>query len=99
MVRRFQHPLKIVAAISRSLAMSMTLTDLVAPAAIIPALKVNNKKQAIQELAARAASSWIACFLLLSLSAGIIAAGATRSVSVMDMANDREMAATIFKGC
>src|SRR6201993_5544222 len=35
--------------------MSMTLTDLVAPNAVIPALKVNNKKQAIQELAARAA--------------------------------------------
>jgi PTS system nitrogen regulatory IIA component len=35
--------------------MSMTLTDLVAPNAILPALKVNNKKQAIQELAARAA--------------------------------------------
>ncbi len=35
--------------------MSMTLTDLVAPNAIIPALKVNTKKQAIQELAARAA--------------------------------------------
>jgi PTS system nitrogen regulatory IIA component len=34
---------------------SMPLTDLVAPNAIIPALKVNNKKQAIQELAARAA--------------------------------------------
>ena len=33
----------------------MTLTDLVAPNAVIPALKVNNKKQAIQELAARAA--------------------------------------------
>jgi PTS system nitrogen regulatory IIA component len=33
----------------------MTLTDLIAPAAIIPALKVNGKKQAIQELAARAA--------------------------------------------
>ncbi len=33
----------------------MTLTDLVAPSAIIPALKVNGKKQAIQELAARAA--------------------------------------------
>jgi PTS system nitrogen regulatory IIA component len=33
----------------------MMLTDLVAPAAIIPALKVNGKKQAIQELAARAA--------------------------------------------
>jgi PTS system nitrogen regulatory IIA component len=35
--------------------MSMTLTDLVAPNAVIPALKVNSKKQAIQELAARAA--------------------------------------------
>ncbi len=34
----------------------MTLTDLVAPNAIIPALKVNGKKQAIQELAARAAA-------------------------------------------
>ncbi len=33
----------------------MTLTDLVAPTAILPALKVNGKKQAIQELAARAA--------------------------------------------
>lgn len=33
----------------------MPLTDLVAPNAIIPALKANNKKQAIQELAARAA--------------------------------------------
>ncbi len=33
----------------------MTLTDLVASSAIIPALKVNGKKQAIQELAARAA--------------------------------------------
>ena len=33
----------------------MTLTDLVAPNAILPALKVNNKKQVIQELAARAA--------------------------------------------
>ena len=39
----------------RSLVMSMTLTDLVAPNAVIPALKVNSKKQAIQELAARAA--------------------------------------------
>ncbi|MGB8443494.1 MAG: transcriptional regulator, partial [Pseudolabrys sp.] len=27
----------------------MTLTDLVAPNAVIPALKVNSKKQAIQE--------------------------------------------------
>src|SRR5262245_5496374 len=34
---------------------AMPLTDLVAPNAIIPALKVNGKKQAIQELAARAA--------------------------------------------
>jgi PTS system nitrogen regulatory IIA component len=35
---------------------SMPLTDLIAPNAIIPALKVNNKKQAIQEIAARAAA-------------------------------------------
>src|SRR3954451_11722114 len=34
---------------------AMPLTDLVAPDAIVPALKVNNKKQAIQELANRAA--------------------------------------------
>jgi len=33
----------------------MTLTDLVAPSAIVPALKVNNKKQVLQELSARAA--------------------------------------------
>jgi PTS system nitrogen regulatory IIA component len=33
----------------------MPLTDLVGPNAIVPALKVNSKKQAIQELAARAA--------------------------------------------
>jgi len=33
----------------------MTLTDLIAPDAVVPALKVNNKKQAIQELAVRAA--------------------------------------------
>ena len=33
----------------------MPLTDLVAPNAIVPALKVNGKKQAIQELSARAA--------------------------------------------
>ena len=33
----------------------MTLTDLIAPSAVIPALKVNGKKQALQELAARAA--------------------------------------------
>ncbi len=35
--------------------MSMTLTDLVAPNAVVPALKANNKKKVIQELAARAA--------------------------------------------
>jgi nitrogen PTS system EIIA component len=34
----------------------MPLTDLVAPNAILPALKVNNKKQVLQELAARAAA-------------------------------------------
>jgi len=33
----------------------MTLTDLVAPKAIIPALKVKNKKQTIQEISAKAA--------------------------------------------
>src|SRR5437763_7113010 len=33
----------------------MPLTDLVAPDAIVPALKVNGKKQAIQDLSARAA--------------------------------------------
>lgn len=33
----------------------MPLTDIIAPNAIIPALKVNNKKQAIQELSAEAA--------------------------------------------
>jgi nitrogen PTS system EIIA component len=33
----------------------MTLTDLVAPNAILAALKANNKKQVLQELAARAA--------------------------------------------
>lgn len=33
----------------------MPLADLVAPSAILPALKVNSKKQAIQELAAKAA--------------------------------------------
>src|SRR5215218_3226051 len=32
----------------------MTITDLVAPEAILPALKVNSKKQALQELAAKA---------------------------------------------
>jgi len=36
--------------------MSMTLTDLVAPNAVLPALKADNKKQVIQELAAQAAS-------------------------------------------
>ncbi len=34
----------------------MTLSDLVARNAILPALKVNNKKQVLQELAARAAA-------------------------------------------
>ena len=34
----------------------MTITDLVAPEAILPALKVNSKKQALQELSARAAT-------------------------------------------
>src|SRR5207247_5501321 len=34
---------------------SMPLNDLGAPNAVLPALKVNSKKQAIQELAARAA--------------------------------------------
>ena len=33
----------------------MPLADLIAPPAIIPALKVNGKKQALQEIAARAA--------------------------------------------
>jgi PTS system nitrogen regulatory IIA component len=33
----------------------MPLTDLVAPNAILPALKANNKKQVLQELAAKAA--------------------------------------------
>src|SRR5881397_1747549 len=34
----------------------MTITDLVAPEAILPALKVSSKKQALQELAAKAAA-------------------------------------------
>ena len=34
----------------------MLLTDLVAPNAIIPALRVNNKKQVLQELATKAAA-------------------------------------------
>jgi PTS system nitrogen regulatory IIA component len=33
----------------------MTITDLVAPEAIVPALKVSSKKQTLQDLAARAA--------------------------------------------
>jgi PTS system nitrogen regulatory IIA component len=33
----------------------MPLTDLVSPNAVIPALKANNKKQALQEIAAKAA--------------------------------------------
>src|SRR3954452_16392 len=35
--------------------MSMPLSDLVAPNAILPALRVNGKKQTLQEMAARAA--------------------------------------------
>ena len=34
----------------------MPLTDLLAPQAVVPSLRVNSKKQALQELAARAAS-------------------------------------------
>jgi PTS system nitrogen regulatory IIA component len=34
----------------------MPLTDLVAPQAVVPTLKANNKKQALQELSARAAA-------------------------------------------
>jgi len=34
----------------------MTITDLVAPEAIVPALKVSSKKQALQELSARASA-------------------------------------------
>ena len=34
----------------------MPLIDLVAPNAILPALKINNKKQALQELAKRAST-------------------------------------------
>lgn len=34
----------------------MMITDLVAPEAVLPALKVNSKKQALQELSARAAT-------------------------------------------
>jgi PTS system nitrogen regulatory IIA component len=41
--------------VSEFLERSMLLTDVVAPEAILPALKVNGKKQALQELAARAA--------------------------------------------
>src|SRR3984957_17125543 len=55
MVRRLPHPLAIPRCHFSIIGISMTLTDLVAPAAVVPALKVNNKKQAIQELAARAA--------------------------------------------
>jgi PTS system nitrogen regulatory IIA component len=56
MVRGLQPPHAPRRCFTRSLAMSMTLTDLVAPNAILPALKVNNKKKVIQELAARAAA-------------------------------------------
>ncbi len=34
----------------------MALTDLVVPQAVVPSLRANNKKQALQELAARAAA-------------------------------------------
>jgi PTS system nitrogen regulatory IIA component len=36
---------------------SMSINDLVAPQAVIPALKVNSKKQALQEIAAKASES------------------------------------------
>jgi PTS system nitrogen regulatory IIA component len=55
MVRGLQPPHAPRRRISRSSDMSMTLTDLVASNAILPALKANNKKKVIQELAARAA--------------------------------------------
>jgi nitrogen PTS system EIIA component len=55
MVRRLQHPSQLGAFNSDPSDYSMTLTDLVAPNAILAALKANNKKQTIQELAARAA--------------------------------------------
>jgi PTS system nitrogen regulatory IIA component len=35
----------------------MLLSDLLAPQAVVPALKVNSKKQALQELASRAAAA------------------------------------------
>src|SRR5262252_827360 len=37
--------------------MLMLLSDLLAPQAVVPALKVNSKKQALQELAGRAAAA------------------------------------------
>lgn len=53
MVRRLHHPLSLVAAqIYRNGPMS--LTDLITPTSVVPALKVVSKKQAIQELAAAA---------------------------------------------
>ena len=51
MVRRLPHPLANPRCHFSIIGISMTLTDLVVPNAIVPALKVNNKKQAIQELA------------------------------------------------
>ena len=45
----------------------MPLNDLVAPNAVLPALKVNSKKQAIQELAARAAEMALDDFRALDL--------------------------------
>jgi len=55
MVRRLPDPLNTLTPLSDHWLTSMTLTDLVAPSAIVPALKVNNKKQVLQELSARAA--------------------------------------------
>jgi PTS system nitrogen regulatory IIA component len=48
-------PVHLVHLLSTSSERSMTITDLVAPEAILSALKVNSKKQALQELSARAA--------------------------------------------
>jgi nitrogen PTS system EIIA component len=43
-------------ATSRTIIVPTPLTDLIAPDAVIPALKVNGKKQALQELSARTAA-------------------------------------------
>src|SRR5690349_1777474 len=53
MVRRLQRPNRRLSPLPPD--QFMPLTDIIAPNAILPALKVNNKKQAIQELAAQAA--------------------------------------------